>query len=162
MEPTFSDTQKTIAEYRSIQLIACLFNEINQNYLIVGYAVMVISFQILSLYICISLSDRIPGLFSLLFFACALNLVPITIFVFGYVADLYAASTEIQDYMQSVLCEKSMLIGNRRSRQRCQRVFKSCRPVQAEFGPFYSVDRDTPLSFEVFVIDQLVSFLLMT
>lgn len=151
---------KVTQMYREIQIFSQAFNEVHQRFVLTASILCAIANQTILLYnlICTELSVG-TILYLLLFLTLLVDLVVITLCMYGMMAELSRDSENKIDKL--LLCRGKKINASSKATAWLKRFHRSCQPIKVQFGSGNWLEPLTPLNIEDFVISQTTNLLLL-
>lgn len=146
--------------YREIQIFSQAFNEVHQRLVLTASILCAIANRTILLYnlICTEFSvGTIPYL--LLFLTLLVDLVVITLYMYGMMAELSRDSENMIDKL--FLCRGKKINTSSKATAWLKRFHRSCQPIKVQFASGNWLEPLTPLNIEDFVISQTTNLLLL-
>lgn len=160
-----SSADQTAKEYRILQVLGCLLNDVIQKVWLTWLIIATILCLSLSTSMVIQRMHTMSGstedvLITLVFSVIAIDYVMLLVFLVGGMAQLMMQSQELRCSWQKYMA-KSVYTSTKHKRWE-RRFLKSCTNIKVRFGEINYIESETPLSCIDFSTDLTVQFLILS
>jgi len=153
-----NDISLGLRQYRKVQVLACYYNSVQQNLLIILYLFLEMATVVLGFYTSLSSITNVSIMKRLLFLGCALNSATGLMLYLTFMGKLHSTSKSFIIGVKSRLLSKVKYF---RDRRWSKRYVKSLRLLKCYLGNVNFVDELTPFVFINFCIDGTINLLLL-